>query len=223
MTATALECRNITKSFLVRGTQVQALSDISMSVGQGEFVVIAGKSGAGKSTLLAILSGIERPDSGDVFFAGTPLAAASNPELASLRRHGISIVFQALNLLPAWTAFENVESPLLFAGVPKDERHQRVMRWLGRVGLVGRADHLPGELSVGEQQRVAVARALIADPAILLADEPTCAVDPETGHEILELLMCEARERGKTLLLATHGAPPSEADRTLRLNAGRLE
>jgi putative ABC transport system ATP-binding protein len=223
MAATVLECRNVTKSFLIRGATVQALSDISMSVSQGEFVVVTGRSGVGKSTLLSILSGIERLDSGEVFFDGQPLATASNQELASLRRHSFGIVFQALNLLPAWTAFENVESSLLFIGVPKDERRDRVMQWLGRVGLAERADHLPGELSVGEQQRVAVARALIADPAVLLADEPTCAVDPETGREILKLLLHEARAKSKTLLLATHGAVPPEADRMLRLDAGRLE
>ena len=126
---------------------------------RGEFVTLTGKSGAGKSTLLAILAGIEEPQSGAVSFDGKPLAALSKTELSGLRRRGIGIVFQAFNLLPAWTALENVEAPLLFTGVPKNERRNRVMEWLGRVGLAGRADHLPAELSVGEQQRVAVARA----------------------------------------------------------------
>ncbi len=186
-------------------------------------MVVTGKSGAGKSTLLAILAGIEEPDNGAVFFDGKPLAALSNQELSGLRRRDIGIVFQAFNLLPAWTASENVEAALLFTGVPKNERRNRVMEWLSRVGLAGRAGHLPAELSVGEQQRVAVVRALISDPVLVLADEPAAAVDPETGRDVLGLLLHEARERGKSLLLATHAAPPPEADRVLRLNAGRLE
>ena len=223
MTAPILECRDICKSFRARAAAVQALADVSMSVGRGEFVALTGKSGAGKSTLLAILAGIEEPQSGSVFFDGTPLAALSNVEIAGLRRRGIGIVFQAFNLLPAWTALENVESPLLFTGVAHDERRRRVMEWLDRVGLAGRAHHLPTELSVGEQQRVAVARALVSDPLIVLADEPACAVDPETGREILGLLVREARTRGMSLLLATHGDPPPETDRVLRLVAGRLQ
>ena len=138
MTAPMIECRDICKSFRTRAAAVQALADVSMSVGRGEFVTLTGKSGAGKSTLLAILAGIEEPQSGAVSFDGTPLAALSKAELSGLRRRGIGIVFQAFNLLPAWTALENVEAPLLFTGVPHDERRRRVMEWLDRVGLAGR-------------------------------------------------------------------------------------
>lgn len=219
-----LSCTGLEKRFFIRQREVSVLRGINLSVGRGEIVVITGKSGAGKSTLLGLLAGLDRPDSGKIFFGGQELGALSNEKLASLRRTAMSVIFQSFNLLPSWTALENVEAALFHTGLSKKRRREKAMECLKQLGLGGVAFHLPAEMSVGQQQRVAVARTLVNEPALVLADEPTGDVDPETGREIVDLLIAAVREKGTTLLVATHGGFPLDvaAGRTLVLKDGVL-
>jgi len=218
-----LQCRDLRKSFTLRGRTVPVLNGVNLAVHRGEKVVITGKSGTGKSTLLGLLAGLEPPNGGRVIFDGQPLSEMKNEELAELRRQEIGIVFQNFNLLPSWTAFENVEAALLHSGLTKAARREKAIHCLAGLGLAELLDHLPTEMSIGQQQRVAVARALIREPKLLLADEPTGDVDPETGSEIRELLFSAVREKGATLVVVTHGAfPLSSADRVFYLKDGVL-
>jgi len=200
-----LECVEVKKSFTVKRKEIPVLKNINLSISRNEVVLITGKSGAGKSTLLGLLAGLEPPTSGSVIFEGQPLEKLPNETLASLRRRKVGIIFQNFNLLPSWTAFENVESALLHAGMSKNDRRTRVEPLLNKLGLGDRLNNLPVELSVGQQQRVAVARTLVNEPALILADEPTGDVDPETGEEIVKMLLAAVSERGATLVIATHG------------------
>ncbi|MBI3910148.1 MAG: ABC transporter ATP-binding protein [Armatimonadetes bacterium] len=218
-----LECRDLRKTFVVKRQEICVLESITFSVNRGEIVVLTGKSGAGKSTLLGILAGLDRPTSGSAIFEGRPLESMTNEALAWLRRRDIGIVFQSFNLLPSWTAFENVEAALMHTGLSKSARRQKVVALLEALGLGARLDNLPAELSVGEQQRVAVARTLIHAPKLLLADEPTGDVDPETAQEIIARLVAPVKETGATLIVATHGIFPQEiADTVFQMKDGRL-
>jgi len=196
---------------------------VNLSIGRGEVVLITGRSGAGKSTLLAILGGLGTPTTGHVRFEGRSLDELSGREVASLRRARIGFVFQNFNLLTSWSAFENVEAPLLRSRMPKLARRERVAALLNRVGLAEKQANLPSELSEGEQQRIALARALVNEPALVLADEPTGDLDPETATDVLGLLLAAPRERGTALLVVSHGLFPAEvADRAYRLEDGKL-
>ena len=222
MTAPMIECRDICKSFRTRAAAVQALADVSMSVGPGEFVTLTGKSGAGKSTLLAILAGIEEPQSGAVSFYGTPLADLSKAELSGLRRRGIGIVFQALDSCrqgPRRRTSQRRFFSRASARPAAPSGHGMVGP--GRTCRAGRS-FSPAELSVGEQQRVAVARCW-SRPPIVLADEPACAVDPETGREILGLPAGRVRARGMSIRWPPTASPRRRPHRVLRLDAGRLQ
>lgn len=213
-----VECHAVGKTFPSRNGPVRVLEGVNVSVRRGEIVVISGKSGVGKSTLLGLLAGLDSPTSGHVILAGSRLDAMSNSAIAELRRRTTGIIFQDFNLLPAWTAFENVEAPLMHSGTSRQDRRLKVASWLQSVGLGDRMDHLPGELSVGQRQRVAVARALVNGPEIVFADEPAGDVDPETAREIQDLLLRSVKEKGATLIVATHGGFPLDvADRTLVL------
>ena len=219
----AVECCALGRTFPSRNGPVQALENISLSVRRGEIIVITGKSGAGKSTLLGLLAGLDSPTAGTVALAGRPLERISNAAIAKLRRDKAGIIFQDFNLLPSWTALENVEAPLMHSGVGRRVRRERVASLLQSLGLGDRLHHLPGELSVGQRQRVAVARALVNNPEIDFADEPAGGVDPETAQEIQDLLLRSVRERGATLIVATHGGfPLTVADRALALKNGTL-
>ena len=218
-----LQCTDLRKTFTLRGREIRVLDGVSLSVPRGEIVAVSGRTGAGKSTLLMLLGGLDRPTSGTVALSGRNMEALSNEELAQLRRTQIGIVFQSHNLLPSWTALENVGAALLHTGMPAARRRERVKALLSELGLGGRMDNLPAELSMGQQQLVAIARALANEPELLLADEPTGDVDPESAQEIIRLLASPVRERGAALVIATHGVfPLNVADRVLHLRGGAL-
>ncbi|WP_029010822.1 ABC transporter ATP-binding protein [Azospirillum halopraeferens] len=200
---------------------VNILRGIDLSVGGGERVGIVGPSGSGKSTMMMVMAGLERPSSGRVQVAGCDLGALNEDGLARFRRNHVGIVFQGFHLVPTMTALENVAIPLEFAGAR--DAFERARAGLEAVGLAHRVTHYPGQLSGGEQQRVAIARAFVAEPSLLLADEPTGNLDLETGAHIVELLFGQARRRGTTLVLITHDpALARRCDRTVTLMDGRI-
>lgn len=202
---------------------VVALRDVTIAVAQGEFIALVGRSGSGKSTLMNILGGLDHPTRGTVTINGTPVRYADRPHLIDLRRNSVGFIFQQFNLLSALNAAENVEYPLLFNYLPKDERRRRALRLLSLVGLGGRADHLPHQLSGGEQQRVAIARALVAEPSVILADEPTGNLDSRTSAEIYQLMRQVNEERHVTFIVVTHERElASYCDRTIELRDGEV-
>ena len=196
------ELRGVAKFFQRGSTTVRALDGVDLQLDAGEFVALEGPSGSGKTTLLQLLGALDRPSAGDVIFEGRDLSGLRDGELAALRLRSFGFVFQQFNLIPTLTAVENVEAKL----VPVGGTRERALELLGEVGLAERADHLPGQLSGGEQQRVAIARALSVDPRVVLADEPTGNLDTGTGGEIIELLAGLAAEHGATVIVATHDA-----------------
>ena len=201
---------------------VAALAGLSLQVRRGEFLAVMGPSGSGKSTLLNILAGLERPTAGRVIVDGVDLAALDESGLARYRRGKVGIIFQAFNLLPRYRVIDNVAFPLLFAGVALDERLRRAAAILDRLGMGPRAGHRPSQLSGGELQRTAIARALISDPALLLADEPTGNLDSANGEALLGLL-AELHAKGQTIVLVTHDETIARrAERILRMRDGRL-
>jgi putative ABC transport system ATP-binding protein len=203
-------------------SRVHILKDITLNIGRGEAVGLVGPSGSGKSTLLMVMAGLERADTGTVTVAGERLAALDEDALAVFRGRNVGIVFQSFHLIPTMTALENVAVPLEFAGAR--DANERAARELAAMSLGDRLHHYPAQLSGGEQQRVALARALVADPAILLADEPTGNLDEATGAEIIELLFANHRQRRTTLVLVTHDAAlAARCDRVVKLRSGRLE
>ncbi len=212
----------VSKSYLHRGRMVTALDDASLEIAPGEFVAVVGPSGSGKSTLLLLLGGMLSPSTGQVFLNGRSLYDLSPNARADMRRKKIGFVFQTFNLVPYLTALENVQIPLFLAGLDEAIQEQRATALLERVGLGDRLDHKPPELSIGQQQRVALARVLANDPEIILADEPTGNLDPETGQQILDLL-AEMNREGRTVVMVTHDPrAAARAKRTLRLQAGRI-
>jgi putative ABC transport system ATP-binding protein len=219
-----LEGRNLHKRFTVRGQTIEVLKGVDFVLHPGEVVVIRGRSGQGKSVLLWLLSGIDLPTAGEVRFEGVPYDRMSGAALATLRRERIGLLFQDFNLIPAWTALENVAAAMPGGERSRKERSDGAAALLDRMGLGDRLHNLPSELSIGQQQRVALARALINAPALILADEPTGNVDPETADELLALLRGFVRENRAALVVTTHGHFPGEADadRVLRLQDGVL-
>jgi putative ABC transport system ATP-binding protein len=202
--------------------RVSALRDVSLRIAPGEAVAIAGRSGSGKSTLLALIGGLEQPDGGRILIDGHALWREPRP--ARARREVVGFVFQRHLLLGALSARANVEAPLVGAGVHRGERRRRALELLGEVGLADRAEHLPSELSGGESQRVAVARALANEPRLLLADEPTGALDSKTSERVLDLLFRLRDQRGMTLLVVSYDpAVGTRADRTVTLVDGRVD
>jgi putative ABC transport system ATP-binding protein len=224
--ATLVECRNLTRRYQ-RGTDaatVTAVSDVNLVVPRGAVATISGPSGSGKSTLLHLIGSLDAPTSGEVRFAGTSLQTCSDRELATLRRQRIGFVFQRFHLLARLRAWENVAMPLLLDGTAPAEARRRALALLGDVGLDDRVDHLPSELSGGEMQRVVVARALVNEPELILADEPTGSLDSATGQEVMALLVELVGTHATTLLVVTHDAAiASLGDLHLRMKDGRLE
>jgi putative ABC transport system ATP-binding protein len=201
--------------------RVHILKDIELNIGRGEAVALLGPSGSGKSTLLMVMTGLERPDSGCVAIAGQDLQKLGEDELARFRGKTVGIVFQAFHLIPTMTALENVAVPLELAGARN--AMVRAEQELAAVGLAERMHHYPAELSGGEQQRVALARGLAPNPAVIVADEPTGNLDEATGSDVIELLFRGQRERATTLVLVTHdGALAARCDRVLHMHSGRL-
>ena len=213
----------LAKSYPVAGRRLQVLRELSLTVEQGEMVAIMGASGVGKSTLLHLLGGLDRPDAGTIRVGEHVITEMAGPDLVAFRNRRVGFVFQFHHLLPEFSAVENAEMPLRIARLPLTEARPRATQLLTRVGLVDRLDHRPGMLSGGEQQRVAVARALVNQPALLLADEPTGDLDEGTADAMHELLRDMHREFGLTAILATHNPRLAEqCDRILRLEGGTL-
>lgn len=216
-----LEARNLTQTYTVGERVLTVLDDVSLTVSEGEFLVIAGSSGSGKSTLLSLLSGLDRPSSGSVFFRGEDITDAGEDDLAQLRNRAIGFVFQSFHLVPSLNALENVMFPAELNGDRQARSHAE--RLLDQVGLRDRMDNFPHQLSGGEKQRVAICRALINRPAVIFADEPTGNLDSDNGRAILELLEGFHRSEGATLVMVTHDRElASAAGRILTLEDGRL-
>jgi putative ABC transport system ATP-binding protein len=220
----AFELEHVCRTYAMGDTSIRAVDDVSLAVPVGEFLALLGSSGSGKSTLLNLLAGLDRPTSGTVVAAGRNLAELSSQELARYRRETVGMVFQSFNLLPRMTLEENVELPLRLAEVERGERAARVREALEHVRLSQRMGHRPSELSGGEQQRTAIARALVNRPKILLADEPTGNLDSATGEAILTLLREIQSNLGMTIVMVTHERPLAErfADRLATMGDGRL-
>ena len=219
-----IRLQQVAKVYSLGKVEVRALDGVTLTIGQGEFVALIGPSGCGKSTLLNLMAGIDRPTSGEVWFEGERLDDLSDDRLTRLRRTKVGIVYQCFNLLPTLTARENVALPLLLDGLQGGEIEGRVARGLQRVGLTHRAEHWPHELSGGEQQRVAIARAIVAEPRVVLADEPTGNLDSMAGGAVLDLLEELNRDHGQTIVLATHSQEAvRRAGRIVYLRDGKLE
>ena len=217
-----LEMQDVTKRYKHRGQMVTALDGASLVIEPGDFVSVVGPSGSGKSTLLLMLGGMLSPTSGRVLLEGQSIYDLNADGRARLRKHKVGFVFQTFNLVPYLTAVENVEIPLYLAGATPKAQRDRAVELLERVGLADRLDHKPSELSVGQQQRVALARMLANDPAVILADEPTGNLDPETSSHVISFFEDVNRE-GKTIVMVTHDPRAAErAKRTLRLANGGI-
>jgi putative ABC transport system ATP-binding protein len=217
------ELHGVTKRYGEGATEVAAVDGIDLAIARGEFVALVGPSGSGKTTMLQLLGAIDRPTEGEVLFEGARIEAMSDGDLADLRRHTLGFIFQQFNLIPTLTARENVEAAMAPTGIASAARRRRADELLERVGLGPRADHVPSQLSGGEQQRVAIARALSNDPQVVLADEPTGNLDTATGTEVIALLDTLWREAGLTLILVTHDSGIAEgAPRVLRMRDGGL-
>jgi putative ABC transport system ATP-binding protein len=219
---TVIELEKVTKVYRTGSISVAALRGVSLSVTEGEYVAVIGPSGSGKSTLMHILGCLDVPTSGRYHLAGEDVSHMTETDLAEVRNRRIGFVFQQFNLLASMTAWQNVELPLVYAGVSRSERKERAMQALKRVGLAGRVQHRPGELSGGQQQRVAVARALVSEPDLILADEPTGNLDSVSAAEVLRL-MGELHDTGRTLMLITHDEEvASAAGRVVGIRDGLL-
>ncbi|MBC7225782.1 MAG: ABC transporter ATP-binding protein [Thermoflexales bacterium] len=218
-----IQTENLTKIYGTGETAVVALDHINMAVEKGEFLAVMGPSGCGKSTLLHLVGGLDRPTEGRVLLDGRDLTALEDDNLAALRRRRIGFVFQFYNLIPVLTALENAALPLLLDGVRPAEAHRHAAEWLQRLGMGDRLHHRPDQLSGGQQQRVAIARALVAEPDLILADEPTGNLDSRAGDEIAALLRRISSEWGRTILLVTHDPRiAAHADRILFMKDGRI-
>jgi putative ABC transport system ATP-binding protein len=224
MNDSMIQCRGVSKSYRKGSTVVTPLEKLDLDVPRGEFLALMGPSGSGKTTLLNLLSGIDSPSEGSLVIAGTELAKLSRRDLTKWRAAHVGYIFQLYHLVPVLSAFENVELPLLLAPMSKKDRHARVTAALELVGLADRMHHTPSELSGGQEQRVAIARALVADPALLVADEPTGDLDRESATRILDLLRQLAGDHGKTIIMVTHDPrAAAAAHRTLHLEKGQLQ
>ena len=219
-----VQARGVVREYVMGAERVRAVDDVSLEIDGGDFVALLGPSGSGKSTLLNLIAGLDRPTAGRISVNGRGLAEMNSRELARYRRETVGIVFQFFHLIPSMTLAQNVELPLRFAGVPREERGHRVDEALATVKLTGRVAHRPAELSGGEQQRAAIARALVMRPNLLLADEPTGNLDSRTGQGILELLRELNTGLGTTVLMVTHEQALADryARRSLHMADGRL-
>jgi putative ABC transport system ATP-binding protein len=218
-----IDIQGLARSYRLGGGIVRALDGIDLTIERGEFIAVMGPSGSGKSTLLGLLGCLDSPSAGRYRLDGVDVGTLTRDEFAAIRNAKLGFVFQSFNLLPRASAFDNVELPLLYAGLPARERRRRAQARLAAVGLADRIHHFPSQLSGGQQQRVAIARALANDPAVLLADEPTGALDTETGREILGIFQHLNQDEELTVILVTHEAEiASYADRIVMLRDGRI-
>jgi len=218
-----IEIESVTKTFSGASEEVTPLENLSLLIEEGEIVALMGPSGSGKTTLLTLMAGLDRPTSGSVRIAGEEVSTLSARALAKWRTRSIGFVFQGYNLIPVLTAYENVEIPLLLLDLPKADRRRKILVALEAVGLSDRAHHLPRQMSGGQQQRVAIARAIVADPKVVLADEPTGNLDRTAATATLQLLRRLNTEFGKTLVMVTHDPLAAEAARrVVHLDKGRI-
>ncbi len=218
-----ISIEHLNKTYIMGAEKVEALKDVSLQIDRGEYVALMGPSGSGKSTLMNLLGCLDSPSSGKYWLNGIEVSTMSDSELAEVRNKQIGFVFQTFNLLPRLTALENVALPLVYAGMPKEERLQKARAALEAVGLGDRMHHKPNELSGGQRQRVAIARALVNDPAIILADEPTGNLDSKTSYEIMALFD-QIHRAGNTIVLVTHEPDIAQhAHRIVRLRDGLVE
>ncbi len=218
-----VEIHGLTKEYHKGDQKIVPLRDASLAIDKGDFVSLMGASGSGKSTLLNLIAGIDRPTSGTIHVAGTDIASLTRTQLAHWRARNVGYIFQLYNLIPVLTAYENIELPLLLLPLARAERQKRVEIALAAVGLTDRADHYPRQLSGGQEQRVGIARAIVGDPAVVVADEPTGDLVAETSEQILHLLQRLNAELGTTLLMVTHDPKSASiARRQLRLDKGVL-
>ncbi len=224
MSSPLIQTLDLTKTFPRKnGSSVKALNAVTLEVGSGEFLAVVGSSGSGKTTLLNLIGALDHPTCGEVLFNGKSLKNYSNSELADLRREKIGFIFQTFNLLPSLTVVENVESALIHSSLSKKEMAEKALALLESFGLAEKANMLPLELSVGQQQKVAIARALVRDPVLILADEPTGEMDPMAGKEITAKLVELNRKSKVAVVVVSHGVfPYHQADRTLFLKEGRV-
>lgn len=221
--AVVVKTVNLEKEYRLGEVVVHALRGVNMELKKGEFVVVEGPSGSGKTTLLNLIGALDKPTKGKVYVDGKDLAAMNERELTGLRRNEIGFVFQFYNLIPVLTAFENIELSMMVAGVPKKKMQERTRELLEIVGLIDRANHRPDELSGGEQQRIAIARALANQPSLVLADEPTGDLDTATGSEVMEVLREMSKREKVTVIVVTHDLGIAEmADRILEMKDGKI-
>ena len=215
-----IDLRHIFKIYYLGGEEVRANDDVSVAIDKGEFVAIVGKSGSGKSTLMNIIGALDVPTKGEYYLGGEDVSKMEDKQLARIRNKMIGFIFQQYNLLPKLNLLENVELPLLYAGVGSEERRQRAMASLEKVGLAEKWKNMPNQLSGGQQQRVSIARALAGDPSLILADEPTGALDSKTSREVLNFLK-QLNEEGNTIVMITHdNSIAMEAKRVVRITDG---
>ncbi len=218
-----IEIQNVTKQYRKGGETITPLDGVSLNIEQGEFISLMGASGTGKSTLLNLVASIDRPDSGSIVIDGTDITRLPGTKLSNWRAANMGYIFQTHNLVPVLTAYENIELPLLLLPMPRSERRKRIEIALKAVDLLDRADHYPRQMSGGQEQRVGIARAIVAHPKVVVADEPTGDLDPETSEQILDLLKRLNEQLNVTLLVVTHDADAAQiADKHFRLNYGKL-
>ena len=218
-----IHARSLRKTYQIGDQVVHALDGLDLDIARNEYVALMGPSGSGKSTLMNMLGCLDSPTSGRYVLNGQDVSALDDDALADIRNREIGFVFQTFNLLPRYSALENVALPMIYAGIPREQRETRASEVLTQVGLADRMDHKPNELSGGQRQRVAVARALVMNPSIILADEPTGNLDTTTSHEVMELFS-EIQQAGNTVILVTHEEDIAAcAHRTVRLRDGKIE
>ncbi len=218
-----ISVRNLKKVFTIGENEVPALNGLDFDIYQGEFIAIVGTSGSGKSTCLNMLAGLEKPSGGEIHIVGESIEKMSESELVTFRRNHVGFIFQSYNLIPFLDAVENVAMPLMFRGVAKEERNKAALHYLELMNIAKEADHTPNQMSGGQQQRVGIARALVIDPEIIFADEPTGNLDSHTTEEVLTLMRKIVEEQKKTLIMVTHDPYiASWSDRQLRIVDGRI-